>query len=1740
MVTKLSQQQLRGMNLQSKTLVKQLDTTKQDTYQKSVEQQKLLEQQKIDLENKIKKYSSSKYKKKSKYKSLVADYEYDLNKVDAQLSDQARTINISREGFEAAKESLEPAKQAYLSQGALRTSGMQALANRKEILKPTRDLSQSEDEFEKEVAEKVPEQAKPEYRESAFREALSAVQSRVDKFAQKLEEWDEIENRRGDLDDDDRQSKKEDRKEYEYWKDYLEKVYGESNLKKGITENTPMNQGAINNLIKEFFSGYADAKIESKIDESRARYDQKQKLKALGIVDDRVYLKGADGKFVSEEEYKKNNPWYKGTESLPTGTNFYSGSKLMQTQNLGNYQQPIIQQENINKDLAVSGYHIETQSGAGFSTKNIETYNDNFGIKNIQPVYSTKTNKEVAIEEISGISKSNKLPAFKNNLQVKSAYTGVDYTNVDNSFAGKVSSFVSDNFLGNTKTDSKNIIKTLVNPFTQTTTLASIALKGTTEQLKEQFPKQSEGFSEKIAYLSERSNRLIGDPLLRVATGQVSLGSGDRYEFVKDGKKVILYGTENVLVNEKKGNLFTEKRMNELLEQGYTLDRSVVEDINLFGNKKEKVYTRENLASGFFDLFSGDKNYPQEKFETMKIKFLPGTKWEKELDTGIQGAYSRNQAFGLFAETLEKKSIEEDIKKSQEAGSIINIANLNRQLEKMNIKETDKDYYDRYQIASIIAGEKTQKGLIKQSEDILNTRLPTLSNYSLASQRTKQLTTDIGVGVALSPLAFVGGVALGAASKAVPFLSKAVNTYFLVSGITQAPEIVSAFKENPLSSMAQTLPWTYFGIGQTMGPRLSYNKAWAETPGFKNKMSSLGTSFYEQQVRLLRDKRGSVIGAGEVTKAVVSSQTPSSLLPDLKSPLFFVKAGEVGNVPTALVKTTKKSGVVRNLFSAEKAVNYFGEAVSQKVLESTFIPLYNKAIKSTSYKKEITPGLIIGPEALKRKTARLIPTVEINKKKYAILTGKESFGGGVEISKRETPIKAVLRETMEESGGLKLKEKDLISLGEIMLQPEETASFYTTDITKKILSSIKKEKLKKQDVLDFIKPSDDVKSIDLISLEKLNKINYKNLKLNRPRSVGFIDELKFKKLRPTELFVASHIDELAKATKMSEGTFSSSQIKTFRNVLSREIGKNRVNLLSDKEVARQYFLSKEINGLPTIETITVPKGKGRDIAVGISSIYPEYSRSKTLEVLEGKKVVKGRYKKEIIPFESEEMTLSGQFKNKQEKLKVSKLKDRAIYNSGIEFAAGDISPRLFGFMERNRIISESASKRGTISGKYVTPSPTNLSKSKGGYRFLSSGYVLGGSESSGISILPRFVSRNIEYGRARINPKITSRMIELMKSGKSKNEIVSTIIKETKGGDFIITPKTLRSEFEGLFTPETKMKYKNTGAIAMEGKFVNIREAKPILNRGKAEKVLKLQEEMYKAEREGNINKKENIAIAIEKETGINPIEYIKQIEEGEIGAKSYESLLGKQAKAITQIKRREYNESELSFKEPSLTFLEPRISIKEKQVTIKEPKIIFKENKLFIKEPSIKIKEPKLVISEPRIPISEPEIIIPEPKLKIPEPRLVTKEPKIIIKEPPIMITKQSFSPITKKETFKTQKIQSYIPQVRRKGKWITLGGGKEFEKSEAIKVGEREALGTLAASFRVVKGKKLIEGIEKRYNPKEDIFRTYSKKGDKKIQLDDMWIQKERRRFDRPSEYKTAQSKRFKNKYSRSVKWL
>ena len=102
----------------------------------------------------------------------------------------------------------------------------------------------------------------------------------------------------------------------------------------------------------------------------------------------------------------------------------------------------------------------------------------------------------------------------------------------------------------------------------------------------------------------------------------------------------------------------------------------------------------------------------------------------------------------------------------------------------------------------------------------------------------------------------------------------------------------------------------------------------------------------------------------------------------------------------------------------------------------------------------------------------------------------------------------------------------------------------------------------------------------------------------------------------------------------------------------------------------------------------------------------------------------------------------------------------------------------------------------------------------------------------------------------------------------------------------------------------------------------------------------------------------------------------------------------------------------------------------------------------------------------------------------------------------------KQKFEELDLIKRKKLKRAIGYRTYIKRRGKWLALGG--IGTRGEAIMKGERSALSTLAASFKIAPTSQIVYGMESSRIPDPFRFRGYRIQGAQRIPLQEEWIQK------------------------------
>jgi len=140
-----------------------------------------------------------------------------------------------------------------------------------------------------------------------------------------------------------------------------------------------------------------------------------------------------------------------------------------------------------------------------------------------------------------------------------------------------------------------------------------------------------------------------------------------------------------------------------------------------------------------------------------------------------------------------------------------------------------------------------------------------------------------------------------------------------------------------------------------------------------------------------------------------------------------------------------------------------------------------------------------------------------------------------------------------------------------------------------------------------------------------------------------------------------------------------------------------------------------------------------------------------------------------------------------------------------------------------------------------------------------------------------------------------------------------------------------------------------------------------------------------------------------------------------------------------------------------------------------------------------------------------------------------------IIPVEPLVPVTPIPWIPVPKSKKLALERSQllksrarEFLAQLKVRGRFVTIGKGS---RSEAIKLGARGALGSLAATFRVVPSGNVLNvnpSSETAYIPSAKIFRTYKVVKGQKVPLENTWIQRRGQRLVTSQERSSLQGAR------------
>jgi len=115
------------------------------------------------------------------------------------------------------------------------------------------------------------------------------------------------------------------------------------------------------------------------------------------------------------------------------------------------------------------------------------------------------------------------------------------------------------------------------------------------------------------------------------------------------------------------------------------------------------------------------------------------------------------------------------------------------------------------------------------------------------------------------------------------------------------------------------------------------------------------------------------------------------------------------------------------------------------------------------------------------------------------------------------------------------------------------------------------------------------------------------------------------------------------------------------------------------------------------------------------------------------------------------------------------------------------------------------------------------------------------------------------------------------------------------------------------------------------------------------------------------------------------------------------------------------------------------------------------------------------------------------------------------ILRRPPLLPSKETRLEEKKESSIFVSGFDVY---VKRRGKWIKVSR-EALTRAEAIKTGAGITKQTLAASFKIVGTKELVEKKDTAFTPSPTIFRSYRVSKGKRIPLGDTWIQKKGKRL-------------------------
>jgi 8-oxo-dGTP pyrophosphatase MutT (NUDIX family) len=566
------------------------------------------------------------------------------------------------------------------------------------------------------------------------------------------------------------------------------------------------------------------------------------------------------------------------------------------------------------------------------------------------------------------------------------------------------------------------------------------------------------------------------------------------------------------------------------------------------------------------------------------------------------------------------------------------------------------------------------------------------------------------------------------------------------------------------------------------------------------------------------------------------------------------------------------------------------KAVSNRVIltkEAPFIDI----LKKEKIAEETIPSVFFGDTLGRIRGARILPRIidDVTGKELGYLLtkfkGKGIYGSiGGAIEKGEKPVKAAIREALEETGK-KIKQEELKLLTK-QGTPEGIDYLYTMDMKKSEIANLKA----KSDITEF----------EVISAERIKEVSNRWDISEQPRFIRTspFAQLIYKlipewdygpKVRNVEVNVLKNVKELEKINRDIEKlTPEARKIEALRakEELTKEFGdKISLKFYKEADLIRDLRL-KEQGLLPKIAKIETTKGT---IYLLSASAY-DYS-PKALEPLFDKKTKRWIYEKSTKQFKEKTLTISGEEQLNLELLKISKRIGEKEYRKRLLYASGSIGKSFLTEEGTLRVLTQKELNAMDIKTRgenvmFFTPPP--VEKNVG---LTSLDYTLGfGEKERVITLLPKWAKPEIRFGRLpAISKEVFESFRKLKEKGYSYEQLAQAIQELGLPNELIPTAKAyfgIEREFGAL--GGTEFKQQITGRIVLEGKSIKLRELTQE-KRFSPEKEAKLNVEDYKPKKEYDI--KEDLKKAkSDEEKILEDIKIIKDIKT----PKEYVSILEK------------------------------------------------------------------------------------------------------------------------------------------------------------------------------------------------------------------------------------------------------